>query len=61
MTKLISGLYKPWSGSIEFDGIPMDKVNHMVFTSSVAVVDQDIIFVQDSIRNNVKMWDQSIE
>ena len=61
MTKLISGLYKPWSGSIEFDGIPMDKVNHMVFTSSVAVVDQDIILFQDSIRNNVKMWDQSIE
>ena len=61
MTKLISGLYKPWSGTIEFDGKPMDKTNHMVFTSSVAVVDQDIIMFEDSIRNNIKMWDESIE
>lgn len=61
MTKLISGLYKPWSGSIEFDGKPMEALNHMIFTSSVAVVDQDIIMFEDSIRNNIKMWDQSIE
>ena len=61
MTKLISGLYKPWSGTIEFDGKPMDETNHMVFTSSVAVVDQDIIMFEDSIRNNIKMWDESIE
>ena len=61
MTKLISGLYKPWSGTIEFDGKPMEELNHMIFTSSVAVVDQDIIMFEDSIRNNIKMWDQSIE
>ena len=61
MTKLISGLYKPWSGTLEFDGKPMEELNHMIFTSSVAVVDQDIIMFEDSIRNNIKMWDQSIE
>lgn len=61
MTKLISGLYKPWSGTIEFDGRPMEELNRMIFTSSIAVVDQDIILFQDSIRSNIKMWDESIE
>ncbi|QNM05336.1 NHLP family bacteriocin export ABC transporter peptidase/permease/ATPase subunit [Qiania dongpingensis] len=61
MTKLISGLYKPWSGSIRFDGRPMDEINHMIFTSSLAVIDQDITLFQDTISNNIKMWDDSIE
>lgn len=61
MTKLISGLYKPWSGEITFDGRPMDQINHMIFTSSLAVIDQDITLFQDTIGNNIKMWDESIE
>lgn len=61
LTKLISGLYKPWSGSIEFDGKQMEEIDHMVFTGSLAVVDQDIILFEDTIANNVKMWDSSIE
>ena len=61
LSKLISGLYKPWSGEITFDGVPMSEVNREIFTSSVAVVDQDIILFDDSISNNIKMWDNSIE
>ncbi len=61
LSKLISGLYKPWSGEILFDGVPMSKIDRSVFTSSLAVVDQDIILFQDTIANNIKMWDTSIE
>lgn len=61
LTKLISGLYQPWSGTIEFDGVNAKEINHMIFTSSLAVVDQDIIMFEDSIANNIKMWDTSIE
>ena len=32
-----------------------------MFTGSVAVVDQDIILFEDTIANNIKMWDTSIE
>ena len=32
-----------------------------MFTGSVAVVDQDIILFEDTIANNIKMWDDSIE
>lgn len=61
VAKLISGLYQPWSGEILFDGIPAAQINRDVFTSSVAVVDQDIILFEDTIANNIKMWDSTIE
>ena len=61
LSKLISGLYQPWSGEILFDGKPMTQIDRSVFTGSLAVVDQDIILFEDTIRNNIKMWDTSIE
>lgn len=61
VSKLISGLYKPWSGEILFDGKPIDQINRQVFVGSLAVVDQDVILFEDSIANNIKMWDSSIE
>ena len=32
-----------------------------MFTGSLAVVDQDIILFEDTIANNIRMWDRSIE
>ena len=61
LSKLISGLYQPWSGEILFDGKPINEIDRNVFTGSLAVVDQDIILFEDSISNNIKMWDGSIE
>ena len=59
--KLISGLCDPWEGEILFDGKPMRSIDRDVFTGSVSVVDQDIILFEDTIANNIKMWDRSIE
>ena len=61
ISKLVSGLYKPWSGEILYDGKPITEINRSVFTSSLAVVDQDIILFEDTIANNIRMWDTSIE
>lgn len=61
LAKLISGLYKPWSGEISFDGIPVAQIPRPVLTGSLAVVDQDITVFGDTISNNIKMWDESIE
>ena len=61
ITKLLSGLYEPWSGEILFDGKPIKTIDRNVFVGSVAVVDQDITLFEDSINNNIKMWDNTIE
>ena len=61
LAKLISGLYQPWSGSITFDGVPLSEIDRDVFTGSVSVIDQDITLFEDTISQNIKMWDDSIE
>ncbi|MBO7676834.1 MAG: NHLP family bacteriocin export ABC transporter peptidase/permease/ATPase subunit [Erysipelotrichaceae bacterium] len=61
LSKLISGLQVPWSGEILFDGKSIKEIDRSVFTGSLAVVDQDIILFEDTIANNIKMWDNSIE
>ncbi|MCR5340059.1 MAG: NHLP family bacteriocin export ABC transporter peptidase/permease/ATPase subunit [Saccharofermentans sp.] len=61
ISKLISGLYQPWSGEILFDGKPRRAYAREVLTGSVAVVDQDIIIFEDTIANNIKMWDNTIQ
>ena len=61
LAKLISGLYNPWEGEILFDGKPRKQIPRSVMTGSLAVVDQDIILFEDTIANNIKMWDDSIQ
>lgn len=61
LAKLLCGLNLPWEGEILYDGKPLSEIDHQVFTGSVAVVDQEITMFEDSITNNIKMWDKSIE
>ena len=61
VAKLVTGLYKPWSGEITFDGKKKEDIDPYKFHSSVAMVDQDKIVFHDTIKNNIRMWDESIE
>lgn len=60
LAKLISDLYQPWSGSITFGGLSHDQINRAAFCSSVSVVDQQIVLFNDTVRENLRMWDKSI-
>ena len=61
LAKLISGLYKPWSGEILFDGRPIESIPNEELTNSVAVIDQNVVLFDDTIAQNIRMWDPSIE
>ena len=61
VAKLITGLYKPWEGEITFDGKKKDDIDPYKFHGSVVMVDQDKIMFHDTVKNNIRMWDESIE
>ncbi|MBR4577217.1 MAG: NHLP family bacteriocin export ABC transporter peptidase/permease/ATPase subunit [Clostridia bacterium] len=61
VSKLISGLYQPWSGEILFDGKPRCAYPREVMVGSVAVVDQEITLFEDTIASNIRMWNNTIE
>jgi ABC-type bacteriocin/lantibiotic exporter with double-glycine peptidase domain len=61
VAKLVAGLFEPWEGEILFDGKPRREVERCVLTNSVGMVDQDIFIFEGSIRENLTMWDRTIE
>ncbi|MCR5582298.1 MAG: NHLP family bacteriocin export ABC transporter peptidase/permease/ATPase subunit [Eggerthellaceae bacterium] len=61
IAKLVSGLYVPWSGEVTIDGTPIADIPRPVLRGSLAVVDQGIVSFDDTVSENVKLWDASIE
>ncbi|MBO7710818.1 MAG: ATP-binding cassette domain-containing protein, partial [Lachnospiraceae bacterium] len=61
LTRLLSGLYQPWSGEILLDGKPLTEIDRRILTASLAVVEQDITLFEDTVENNIKLWDRTIE
>ena len=60
ISRLVMGLYEPWAGSIKFDDKPREAFSRYEFFNSVALVDQDIVLFEGSIRDNLSMWDKSV-
>jgi len=60
ISKLLAGLYKPWSGQILFDGVPVDKLPPELVRNSLAFVDQDIFLFGGTVYENVTMWDATL-
>lgn len=60
VSKLVMGLYKPWSGDILFDGNPRESIGRYEFTNSVAMVDQDVVMFEGSVRDNLTLWDRHV-
>ena len=60
VSKIVSGLYLPWSGEIKMDGIPYEKIPKEVTASSIATVSQNITLFSGTIKDNLTMWNRNI-
>jgi ATP-binding cassette subfamily C protein len=58
--RLITGLYKPWSGEIFYDGKLYDRINRQILNRSVASVEQRIYLFGGTVRENLTLWDTTI-
>lgn len=59
--KLLSGLYKPWSGEILLDGKNLTDIPKQQLKGSLAIVDQDIMVFDDPVGDSIRLWDSTIE
>lgn len=60
VAKIASGLYKPWKGEILFDGKPKDDIPRHIITDSLAVIDQEVLIFNGTIKENIAFWDTTI-
>lgn len=60
VSKIVSGLYKPWGGQLLFDGIPVNNLPQEVLNASVSTVSQDITLFSGTVRDNLTMWNSNI-
>ncbi len=60
VSKIVSGLYKPWQGELLFDGIPLEQIPNEVLNASVSTVSQNITLFSGTVRDNLTMWNSNI-
>ena len=60
LTRLVSGVYQPWSGEILFDGHLRDEIPEEVLRQSISMVDQEVVLFSASLRDNITLWNPAV-
>jgi NHLM bacteriocin system ABC transporter peptidase/ATP-binding protein len=60
ISRLVTGLYEPWSGEILLDGRRRSEIPPAVLTGSLAAVDQNVFLFEGSVRENLSLWDATV-
>lgn len=61
IANLIAGLYSLRSGTIFYDERKRNEIDRYAFVNSISIVDQNIVIFQDTVRNNITLWNAEIE
>ena len=60
VSKIISGLYMPWSGDITVDGDSLRNIPSEIQSSSISTVSQEISLFSGTIHDNITMWNDTL-
>ena len=60
VAKIASGLYAPWKGEVLLDGKPKNDIPRHIITDSLAVIDQEVLIFNGTIKENISFWDSTI-
>ena len=61
VARLAAGLFQPWTGEILFAGKPLADWPRAELAASIAFVDQDVVLFEGSVRDNLSLWDPSVD
>lgn len=61
LARLVAGLLQPAAGSITFDGTAAGDVPRRVLAGSLSYVEQDVVLFEGTIRDNIALWDGSLD
>jgi len=61
IAKLISSLYHPWKGKVSLDNRSIAFLDSPILAKTLAYVEQDIFLFEGSVRENLTLWDRSVD
>jgi ABC-type bacteriocin/lantibiotic exporter with double-glycine peptidase domain len=61
LVRLLAGLYEPWSGRVLLDNTPRHLIPRGTLALSLAMVDQRIALFSGTVRDNLTLWDPSVD
>lgn len=61
LVNLITGLIPKQQGSLEVDGLPIEKIDLKYFQSKIGYITQEPVIFSDSVFNNVTFWSEKNE
>ena len=60
MIWIAAGLMQPWSGVVAVDGQPIGSLPVGQLTQAVSRVDQTILLMAGTVRENISLWDATV-
>lgn len=61
LLSLLAGYYPDYDGSIFIDGVELRQIRRDSLCALIGIVSQDTFLFQDTIRNNISLYDESYE
>ena len=59
LATLLTGILRPTSGQISVGSVPYSRVDHLRLRSAIGYVTQESVIFNDTVRNNVSLWDDT--